>query len=435
MLSRHGVPYGDYDSRAYRGYVLAVLTAVYALNFIDRQLLVILQEPIKLELGLSDTQLGLLSGLAFPVFYVICGIPIARLAESRSRRNVIAFSIVAWSVMTAVCGLAQNYTQLLLARMGVGVGESGGSPPSHSMISDMYPPGQRSTALSIFSTGVNIGILGGFLLGAWLNEFFGWRSVFLLVGLPGVLFALLVGFTVAEPARGRSDPHAREEVPPTVGQAVRLLWSKPTFRYVALACAMQSFGMYGMGSWFPSYLIRTHGMSVVEVGTWLALLAGGVGALGALAGGYLTDYLGQRDRRWYLWVPMIAGIVVVPFALAAFLVDSGHAALALNALPLFLSYMYLGPTLAVAHSLVGARMRALTSALMFFVLNLIGMGLGPLFTGLTSDLLMPAVGADSLRYALIATLALASLGGTLMYLGGAHHLRTDLARAGGISAS
>ncbi len=201
------MPYGDYDSRAYRGYVLAVLTAVYALNFIDRQLLVILQEPIKLELGLSDTQLGLLSGLAFAVFYVICGIPIARLAESRSRRNVIAFSIVAWSVMTAVCGLAQNYTQLLLARMGVGVGESGGSPPSHSMISDMYPPGQRSTALSIFSTGVNIGILGGFLLGAWLNEFFGWRSVFLLVGLPGVLFALLVGFTVAEPVRGRSDPH------------------------------------------------------------------------------------------------------------------------------------------------------------------------------------------------------------------------------------
>lgn len=425
---------GDYASRGYRGYVLAVLTAVYAVNFIDRQLLVILQEPIKAELDLSDTQLGLLSGLAFSVLYVTCGIPIARWSESRSRRDVIAVAIAAWSVMTALCGMAQNYPQLLLARMGVGIGESGGSPPSHSMISDMYPPEKRSTALSIFFTGGNIGILGGFLLGAWFNELFGWRMAFLLVGLPGLLVALLVRLTVAEPQRGMTDTVRSSAPPPSIREAVRLLWSKRTFRYLCLACAMQSFGLYGMGNWFPSYLIRTLGMSIIEVGTWLAILAGGLGALGAVAGGYLTDYLGKRDRRWYLWVPLIAGIGIVPFALASFLTDSGAAALALNALPLFLSFMYVGPTLAVAHSLVGPRMRALTSAIMFFVLNLIGMGLGPMFTGLVSDLLAAQLGGESLRYALIATLGVASVSTSLMYFAAARHLRAEVA-PGNFSAS
>jgi len=422
--------WGDYSSRGYRGYVLAMLTAVYAVNFIDRQLLVILQEPIKAELGLSDTQLGLLSGLAFALFYVSCGVPIARWSETRSRRNVIAGAIALWSLMTAVCGMAQNFLQLLLARMGVGIGESGGSPPSHSMISDIYPPQQRSTALSIFSTGVNFGILAGFLLGGWINEFFGWRTAFIVVGLPGLLLALVVRLTISEPRRGMSDPVASDEQAPPMWTCIRQLFAIPTFRYVALACGLQAFGLYGIGNWFPSFLIRTHGMGTGEVGTWLAVIAGGIGAAGALAGGYLTDHLGKRDRRWYLWVPLYSGIVGAPLSLLAFLLDSPYLALTVFAVPTFLGYMYLGPNLAVAHSLVGPRMRATASAVLFFVLNLIGLGLGPLFVGVCSDLLQPGFGAESLRYALILNLAIAVVGASIMYTLGARHIRADVAHAG-----
>ena len=417
----------DYRNTSYRNYVLGMLVLVYAVNFIDRQLVVILQEAIKRDLALSDTQLGLLSGLAFALFYVTCGIPIAHWSESRTRRNVIALALALWSVMTSVCGLAQNFTQLLVARVGVGVGESGGSPPSHSMISDMFSPEQRSTALSIFSLGGSMGILAGFLLGGWINEFFGWRMAFAVLGIPGLLLALVLRFTVSEPVRGMNDPIPEVAVSRSMREAFAILLKRPTFVFIALAAGFQGFALFGIGNWLPSYLMRIHGMGTGAAGTWLALMSGIVGGLGAVAGGLLSDRLGRADRRWYLWIPLIGLLCAAPLAVAAFLAKSPMAAVYLMMAPMFLHYMYLGPLLAVAHSLVDAHMRAFASAVLFFALNLIGFGLGPVFTGFISDLLQIHCGVDALRYAMTASLLVGTCGASFMYMRAATHLRSDLA--------
>ena len=232
------------DRRAW--YALSILTLVYAFNFIDRQLLAILQESIKADLGLSDSQLGLLTGFAFALFYVTAGIPIARWADRSNRRNIVSLALFVWSFMTAISGLAQNYLQLLLARVGVGVGEAGGSPPSHSMISDMFPPAQRAGALGFYSTGVSIGILFGFLLGGWLNEFFGWRMAFLVVGAPGVLLALVVRFTVTEPRRGLSEARDLSQQSSSLSEVLALLWQQNSFRHLAFASSLYAFVGYGL---------------------------------------------------------------------------------------------------------------------------------------------------------------------------------------------
>ena len=237
VTAASGAVDSPYNSKSYRYYALGLLTLTYALNFVDRQILAILQEPIKAELGLSDSQLGLLTGFAFAVFYVVCGIPIARWADRGVRRSIIALAIAVWSVMTGLCGLAQNYVQLLLARIGVGVGEAGGSPPAHSMISDIFPPAERATALSTYSVGINIGIMVGFLMGGWLNEFFGWRVAFLAVCVPGLVMALVLRLTLAEPERGYSEGVATNESEvsaPSFTEVVVKLWS---LRYALLFLA------------------------------------------------------------------------------------------------------------------------------------------------------------------------------------------------------
>ena len=268
-------------SGGYKNYVLSLLMVVYIFNFIDRQILVILQESIKADMGLSDSQLALLSGFSFAIFYVTCGIPIARWADRANRRNIVAASLTVWSLMTAVCGLVGNYWQLLLARIGVGIGEAGASPPSHSIISDYFPFESRGRALSIYSMGIYIGILFGFLAGGWLNEFFGWRVAFLVVGLPGVLLAVVVRLTLREPTRGMSDPepyHQPEQVP--MLSAVRSLWAMRSFRYASLGCAFNAFVGYGSLNFMPSFAIRVHQMPVGEVGTYLSLIVGFGGAIG-----------------------------------------------------------------------------------------------------------------------------------------------------------
>lgn len=395
------LPWRDYRRPGYKTYVLAMLTLVYAFNFIDRQILVILQEPIKAELNLSDTQLGLLTGFAFAIFYVAFGIPVARLAESYSRRNIIAVAITVWSGMTAISGMVQNYTQLLLARIGVGIGESGGSPPAHSMISDMYPPDKRATALSFYSSGVNVGVLIGFLMGAWINAQFGWRMAFLVVGLPGILVALLLRFTVVEPERGMSEDLEDLGDVPSVGETLKLLWGKATFVHLSFACGLQAFTGYGTGTWTPSFFIRSHEMSVAEIGVWMAFVQGGSGIVGTIIGGLVADRLGKMDRRWYMLVPCIAGLIAMPLMIGVYILPDPHHALILKIFPTLLYYFYIGASLAAAHSLVGVRMRALTSAILLFMLNIIGMGLGPLAIGMLSDQLEPRFGVESLRYSLI----------------------------------
>jgi len=420
-----------YQSAATRRYALVLLTVVYAFNFIDRQLLAILQESIKTDLGLSDGQLGLLAGFAFAIFYVTAGIPIARWADRSNRRNIVAGAVFLWSFMTAVSGFAQNYVQLLLARIGVGIGEAGGSPPSHSIISDIFPPEKRASAMGFYSTGVNIGILFGFLLGGWLNEFFGWRVAFIVVGLPGIFIALLVRATLAEPMRGLSENKhtASEEPSPSLGHTLSILWSRRSFRHMSLAAALNAFCGYSTASWTASFMIRSHSMSTGELGTWLAMISGVGGAIGVIAGGILADKLALRDKRWYVWVPAAAGAISVPFVAAVYIADTAYMALILSIIPGLLHNVYLGSTIATTHGLVGLRMRALSSAILFLILNIIGLGLGPLLVGMLSDLLQPSEGAHSLRQAMLYLLPPIMAWSTVHFLLAARSLRTDLERA------
>ncbi len=415
------------DRRAY--YALFVLTIVYSVNFIDRQLLAILQESIKAELLLSDSQLGLLTGFAFALFYVTAGIPIARWADAGNRRNIVALAVFVWSFMTALSGFVQNYLQLLLARIGVGVGEAGGSPPSHSMISDLFPAERRASALGFYSTGVSIGILFGFLMGGWLNEFFGWRVAFLVVGVPGILLALIVRFTLVEPRRGLSEARGDNPEPVPVGDVVKLLWSRRSFRHMAWAGALSAFAGYSVANWSASFMIRSYGMSTGELGTWLALIIGVGGAVGVFGGGLLADKLARKDVRWYVWLPALAGVVSLPFAAGVYLVDNAYGSLLLMIVPAIQSNVFLGNTLAISHSLVGLRMRAMASAILFFIFNLVGLGAGPWSVGFLSDQLAPSLGDESLRYAMLALVPLmVSLSALHFYLS-SRHLKADLAAA------
>ena len=412
-------------SAGYKRFVLVMLTIVYAFNFIDRQILVILQEPIKLDMGLSDAQLGLLSGFTFAVIYVTAGIPIAYWADRGNRRNIVSLALAVWSGMTAISGFAQNYTQLLLARLGVGLGEAGGSPPSHSMISDYYPPEQRATALSFYSTGIYVGILFGFAFGGLIAEAFGWRTAFLVVGIPGILFSIFLRFTVKEPQRGRWDDDGASTRKSSFGETITLLRDRPSFWYLSIGCALTAYVSYGNGNFFPSFLIRSHGMSLADVGLVLALVSGVTGAIGTFLGGYLADKLGTEDKRWYLWVPLLGGLIgFLPY----FYVLLGENTVGILGTLVFVNIVttvYLGPSIAIAHAIVPPGMRAMTSAVLFFVLNMIGLGLGPVVTGLLSDLLQPSYGDDSLRYAMAIT-AVVGVVALLMFFLAARQLPRDL---------
>jgi MFS family permease len=411
-----------------------MLTIVYAFNFIDRQILVILQEPIKAEMGLSDAQLGLLSGFTFAIVYVTAGIPIAYWADRGNRRNIVAISLAVWSGMTAISGTVSSYFQLLLARLGVGLGEAGGSPPAHSMISDYYPPENRATALSFYSSGIYIGILLGYLFGGVIAETFGWRMAFLVVGLPGVAFAVVLRLTVREPQRGRWEASSGKAVEkPSLGETLALLRDRPSFWYLALGAAAVSYVSYGNGNFFPSYLIRIHGLSIAEVGMVLALVAGLSGAIGTFLGGYLGDRFGARDMRWYLWIPLLG--VSLSFGPYVYIVMTDNTSTALTTLffAATLKALYLGPCIAISHALVPPGMRALTSAILFFILNMIGLGAGPFLTGLVSDLLKPEYGEQSLRYSMLITTQVSLLAMGLFYMA-ARHLPADLAKPQGRSA-
>jgi len=411
-------------SKSYRRYVLVVLTLVYSLNFIDRQILVILQESIKVDMDLSDSQLGLLTGFAFAIFYVSVGIPIARWADIGNRRNIVSLAIAVWSGMTALSGLTQNFWQLLMARIGVGVGEAGGSPPSHSIISDYYPPEQRGSALSFYSTGVYLGILFGFLLGGWINSQFGWRAAFFVVGIPGFLVALLVRLTIREPVRGGLDGRALE-APATFGKTLRTLREFGSFRLFAIAAGLNAFSSYGIGNFMPSFLIRSHDFTSMQVGTSLALITGIGGAMGTYFGGVLADRYGANDKRWYLWIAAIPGACSVPLMLSAVFVADPRLTLACLFFATMLGAFYLGPTIAISHNLVSPSMRAMASAILFFILNLIGLGMGPLVVGMISDALAPAYGSESLRYSL-GIVSLINLVSATLFILAARKLLSDL---------
>ena len=388
-------------SPAVRNYALGVLVVVYTFNFIDRQILSILLEPIKQDLGLSDSALGMLTGFAFALFYATLGIPIARFADRSNRRNLIAWALAIWSAMTAVSGLAQNFWHLLLARIGVGVGEAGCSPPAHSMLADYFPTENRATALGIYSLGIPFGILFGFIAGGWLNEFFGWRVAFFIVGVPGLLLAILVRFTLREPPRGMAEGRVADEEQPTIMETFRFLWSKRSFRHMAVGGGLTAFVGYGVITWVPSFLIRSYGMNTGDVGTYLGLILGIPGGIGIALGGYLADRYGARDTRWYLWIVSVALIASTPLFFGVYLSSTAFASLMFLILPILLGNFYQATTFSQTQGLVSLRMRSVAAAVLLFILNMIGLGAGPQAVGILSDILQPSYGDESLRYALL----------------------------------
>ena len=413
----------------YRNYALAILFLGYVVNFIDRSILSILLEPIKQDLVLNDTQLGLLGGLAFALFYTTLGIPIAALADRWSRVKILSIAMVIWSGMTALCGFAQNFWMLLLARIGVGVGEAGASPPSHSLISDYFPIETRATALSIYALGIPFGSMIGNFVGGWGAEALGWRHTFVLVGVPGSLRgALVIWLTLREPPRGMADKHLvkSDEPAPGVKEVIVRLWQRVSFRHIAFAAGLHAFVGYGAGTWNAPFLIRSHEMPITEVGSWLALISG-IGAIGTFLGGYLADKLADRfdDRRWYMWVPGWSTIIMVPFQFVAYLYGGIWAVIPSLMVVSILGGMYLGPSFAMTQALVSLRMRAVASAILLFMLNIIGMGMGPYLVGVASDLLSADMGVHSLRYALCLAV-LVNVWAACHYFVGARSLRGDL---------
>lgn len=414
-------------SKAYTWYALLILTGVYTFNYLDRILVAVLQEGIKADLDLSDTQLGLMGGLVFAIFYTTLGIPIAKLADTKNRRNIVAISLALWSGMTAVTAYAQSFAQMLLARIGVGVGEAGGSPPAHAMISDYFPKEQRATALGVYSMGVYLGITVGYLFGGYMGETYGWRMTFLMLGVPGVLYALLLYFTVKEPPRGYSEPDKKIEKNSNLKEIFKILLSKKTFIFLALASGFHVFVGYGTSHWMASFLGRIHGLGQADAGSWLALTAGVGGGIGTYLGGYLADKLSKKNRRWFMWLPALGIILGLPFGLTALIHGNLNIAMTCYFITNVTFAFYIAPMLAVAHNIVPINMRAMASAVLFLVMNLIGLGFGPLIAGMLSDYLNPIFGDLTLRWVLVIISSM-DLIAMLLYLKTSQYVEFDMDR-------
>lgn len=387
-----------------RGLTLALLTITYFFSFMDRQILAILLEPIKADLKLSDTQLGLLSGLVFAIFYATLGIPVARVADRANRRNIIAISLALWSGATAACGLAQNFAQLMLARIGVGVGEAGSGPPSHSIIADLYPPEKRASAMSIYSLGVLLGGGMGMAIGGIVASAHGWRAAMFVVGLPGLLLALIVRLLVVEPPRGLSDGGAVHERPaaPSLFQGITSIWHDAAARHLIAGMTVTSLVGYAVTGWGPSYMQRSLGFSLLDISRYVALPAALVGSASALIGGFLADRAARRSGIW-AQSRVVAGMkaIAFPFSIAFYFVQDASLALGCYFVSYIFAGAYIGPTFAMIQHLAPLRQRATWAALSLLTINLLGLGIGPLAVGQISDWLRPAYGAESLRYAML----------------------------------
>lgn len=419
-------------SDAVKRYTLGVLVVVYTFNFIDRQILSILIEPIKADLGISDFGMGLLSGTAFAVFYATLGMPLALIADRWNRRNLIGLSLAVWSGMTALSGLAMNFWQLAAARIGVGIGEAGCSPSAHSMLADLYSAKERATALGVYSLGIPIGIMFGLFAGGAIADTFGWRAAFFIVGIPGLLLSVVVFLTVKEPPRGHADGHTNSgtaQKHPTIIEVFRHLVDRRSFIHLATGGGLTAFVGYGLITWAPTFFVRSHGMSLTEAGFWLGLVLGIPGGLGIVAGGWLSDRFGARDTRWYLWVVAVALIAVVPFGAAAFLVDAWWLSLILLCVPVMLGNFYQGTTFAQVQGLAPVRMRAVAAAVLLFILNFIGFVFGPPAVGILSDLLVATFDQDALRYSLF-TWGFVNIWAAFHYWRAGFHLSGDLNRTG-----
>jgi len=383
-------------------YVLFILFVVYVFNFADRYILIVVQSSIKEELGLSDQQLGLLTGLAFAMFYTVVGLPIARWADRSSRTMIMSLGLTVWSGLTAVCGLAQNFVHLLLALIRVGVGEATATPCAHSRISDYYPLEKRAKAIGLYSIGANIGMFVGMLAGGLIAQKLGWRAAFYIVGLPGIILAIIVKFTVKEPPRGYSDNRKKDSVENLpLKDTLKYLFGVKSFRYLCIAGSIAALSGFGMMNWSPVFFERLHGMTKQEVGPVLGVIIGIIGGISTLLGGILADKLSKRTKKWYMWLAGLGVAGMMPFCVFFILVPNKNLSLLGIAMAYLIGLLYSAPTFSTVQGLAKPDMRALASAIFLFLINLIGMGLGPYFVGLMSDLFAPAFGKESLRYALL----------------------------------
>jgi predicted MFS family arabinose efflux permease len=411
-------------------YLLFLLVLLYVINYIDRQILSVLLEPIKQDLGVSDTAMGLLTGLAFALFYTSAGIPIARFADRGSRRNVIIIGVIVWSAMTALSGVARNFTQLALARVGVGVGEATLSPAAHSLISDSFPAERRATALGIYNIGGNVGIMLGFMLGGWIGETFGWRMAFLVVGIPGLAAAVLVRATLREPQRGELEGVADDAEEATAREVIAYMVGQRTFRHLCLSAGLYAFAAYGFTIWGATFLIRVHEMSLTDTGIAMGLIQGFGGGLGTYLGATCADRFAREDARFLVWIPAIGGLLALPLLAVFLFLPDRTGALAAYSFAMVFSVFFVGPSYAIAQGLARLRMRAQAAAILMFAINLIGLGIAPLAVGMLNDSLAATYGDEAIRYSLMITGA-ASLWAVVHSLLAAGSIREDLSAAKG----
>lgn len=380
------------------GYALALLSLVSFFNYLDRMVIAVMVEPMKRDLGLSDMQLGLVSGFAFALLYAVCGLPLARLADRRSRKWILTACLAIWSGMTAVTGIARNFFELFLARMAVGVGEAGCVPSAHSMIGDMFPAERRAFAVGIFQAGGLIGLSVGLALAGLATERFGWRMTLIGIGLAGFPLALLIALTMPEPRR--HDANAAAE---NLGIVLRELAARKPLAHLIIGLSIGSFATYGIAQWLPAFFMRSHGASITEVGIYGAVLGGVAGVLGTIVGGVSMVRLRQRDARWELWFPAIGYLGALPLYASSFAVPNLTAALGIQFFAVAIAAAGGAVAIAAIQSFAEPNRRATAVAIMMFLSSLIGLGLGPTFAGALSDALTSLFGDDALRYALMVS--------------------------------
>ncbi len=461
-------PSGEQKGRAYRTYVLILLTGVYTFNFIDRQIIGILSPAIKADLGLADWQLGILKGFAFAVLYTTLGIPIARLADRKNRVTIISIALALWSGFTAISGAATNFVQLALARVGVGIGEAGGSPPAHSLISDYFPKEERAGALAVYAMGIPIGVAFAYLAGGWLTQTFSWRVAFVVVGLPGIIMAVLLKLTVKEPKRGELDAKSNatdefkslEIMEPiggferflqrifkilpsdlraaalnetaTIWRAAKHLLAIPTYRAIVIATTAISFSTYANGTWIVDFYVRSHTtFPILQIYFWLGVISGTAYALGTFLGGYLVDKFAVKDKKFYGYIPAIALLVNIP----AFFVVIWHPNPVVSLIfqvPVNLAVgFYLGPAFALAQTLAPVSIRALSTAVFFFILNMIALGFGPTVAGFLSSWLTGAFGEELALRISLSTVSLTAILGAWMFYQAGKRIKYDWEKATG----
>jgi len=425
------------DKPAYQYYVLAVLVLGYVFNVVDRGVLAILQLDIREQLEISRTAMGLLTGLGFGLFYAVMGIPIARLADRWSRVNVLALAVALWSAATALCGAAYNFVSLAIFRTATGVGEAGGSPPSHSLISDYFPTSRRATALAIYAMSVPFGTALGNVASGWSNQYFGWRLTFVFVGLPGVLVALLAWATIKEPPRGYADGRkvrANDQAPPFM-TVFRFLLTRRSFMHMSIAAALHAVMWYAGSNWNAEFFRGYHGMSSGVAGNYLATFAL-VGAIGSFLGGFLADRLSVRwnDKRWYMWVPGVACLAMVPLQFVSYLSLNLSLVVPTFSVMVVLASMFFGPSFSVAQSIATVRMRAVSASVLLFIQSIIGLTLGAALPGTISDLLAPTSGGLALPYAMVIV-GFANIWAAVHYFLGARSYRADLEETAKLNAA